>query len=344
MPTPRYFVSSLLVLTGCLAIPFVKAAAAQGTRSKNSVPVQDPTLGLVQGDLPISPGWRGEAHIDRTSDPLAYAMGTLTADLRSPDGTATIQMLPVQFHTYNVSPQLGSMMPGNPARQRNAALVRFSSTADLLKLHILPALGLNGHPEMAISSTSEEAKARMRSQAQVPGPIYDSALAIMRGPKGGELIVFAVTTGSQVGTPRENTSTTILVCTAPDGKAMPTFIAQEALPPVQRSGAWVQADEQYLAEWRRARQEESARSTREFQRGNEAILAQGHANIAAMQARGEERDRAFIEHEQRTSDLGANFRGYLSGTGATFKWCGAGGPTYTVDDVRPPAPGLHRCD
>ena len=86
-----------------MAVALVFNLLAQPSR-RSTVPVQDPTLGIVQGDLPVLPGWHGEAHIDRTTDPLSYAIGTLTADLRSPDGTTTIQMLAVHsIHLASVS-------------------------------------------------------------------------------------------------------------------------------------------------------------------------------------------------------------------------------------------------
>ncbi|WP_139285102.1 hypothetical protein [Terriglobus roseus] len=303
----------------------------------------DPALGIAQGTLPILPGWRGEAHIDRTSDPLSYAIGTLTADLRSPDGSSSIQMLAVPFHTLNVSPQLASAMPGDPARQRNAALLRFTSTADLLKQHILPALGLDGRTAH-YESMEEEARRRMREQSQTPGNIFDRAFALLQA-NGKEVAVYAQTMGGGAGTPREVTSTTILVCTAPIGKAMSVLQAQENLSTMPPSGAWQQANERYLGEWRQALQEKAARSTREFERDNAAIISMGHANIVEMQARGAARDRAFVEHEQQISDHGAMFRGYLSGTSTTFKWCGTGGATtYTVDETRAPAAGFRRCD
>ena len=340
MPGFRLHCALLLGLVSVLPVASI-SSSAQSTRG-NSVPVPDPTLGVQQGNLPILPGWHGEAHIDRTSDPLSYALGTLTADLRSPDGTASIQMLAVPFHTLNVSQAFAAGMPGNPGRQRNAALVHFTSTADLLKRFILPALRLPGQP-VTLVSMSEDTKVRLRSGAGVPGAVTDTAVAVFVIGKN-EVIVMAQTMGAQAGTPRENTTTTILVCSAPQGKGQAILEAQEALPPVRPTPAWEQANERYLADWRQAVADDSARATETFRRGNEAILAQGHANVAAMQARGAERDRAFAEHEQRTSDLGANFRGYLSGSSVTYKWCGATGSTYTVDDTRAPAAGLHRCD
>ncbi len=309
---------------------------------KDTVLVQDPALGVVQGELAVLPGWHGEAHIDRTTDPLSYAIGTLTADLRSPDGSASIQMLAVPFHTLNVSQQLASAMPGNPARRRNAALVHFTSTAGLLRQHILPALGLDGRTA-EYQSMPEEARTRMREQSGTPGPIFDRAVALLKA-NGKEVAVYAQTMGGGSGTPREVTSTTILVCTAPVGNAMSLLQAQEGLPPVQPSAGWQQANLRYLAEWRQALQEETARSTREFERGNQAIIAMGHANIVEMQTRGAARDRAFVEHEQQVSAQGANLRGYLSGTSPTFKWCSAGDSTYTIDDTRAPGPGYRRCE
>lgn len=218
-------------------------------------------------------------------------IGTLTADLRSPDGLAMIQMLAVPFHTLNVSPQLASAMPGNPARQRNATLVHFSSTADLLKQHILPALGLDGRTAH-YESIEEEARRRMREQSQTPGAIFDRAFALLQA-NGKEVAVCAQTMGGGAGTPREVTSTTILVCTAPICKAMPVLQAQENVATLPPSRAWQQANERYLYEWREALQEETARSTREFERHNALIISMGHANAKEMQDRGAARDRAF---------------------------------------------------
>lgn len=313
----------------------------------NSVVVQDPTLGMVQGYLPLQPGWHGEAHIDRTTDPLAYALGTLTADLSSGDGSTKIHMLGVPFHTYGVSREMGMQLPGSPARQRNAALVRFTSTLQILKQYVLPALQFTGQPTQAESmpeATRAQLQARMAAQGGGRGPIFDTAYALFR--RGNQdVVVYAVSFGSGAGSASEVTSTGISVYTAPQGKALPAMQAQQDLPPVQRSIAWQRADEQYAAAWREMIADEGRRTRDMINRQTQAIVAQGHANVAAMQARGAARDREFVQHEQLTSDLGANFRGYLSGTSTTFKWCGGSGSTmYTVDDVRPPAQGMRRCD
>lgn len=59
-----------LAFTLLSAVPSCVTAHAQ---SRNSLPVPYPALGVAQGTLPILHGWRGEAPIDRTSDPLSYA-------------------------------------------------------------------------------------------------------------------------------------------------------------------------------------------------------------------------------------------------------------------------------
>jgi len=328
-----------LLFLGIGACP--NGAAAQASRG-NSIPVPDPTLGISSGILPLQPGWRGEAHIDRTTDPLAYAQGTLTADLRSPDGTAAIRYLAVPFHTMNLPLRLAEAMPGNPAHRRNVALIRFTSTADLLERYIVPALQIKGQP-FARQSMPEDAKARARQVQNVPGPIYDQAVIAFHTPTG-DIAVLGVTRGADAGASTENTTTQILICTAASGKSGAILDAQLALSSFQSTAAWQQADQRYLADWRRMIKEESDRSTKEFERENSKILAMGHENIREMQERGAARDRAFVEHEQQVSDISANFRGYLSGTSTTFKWCGAGAPLYTVDDARSPAAGYRRCD
>jgi hypothetical protein len=336
------FVSFTLSLAADAAAAPQASGRALGTRS---IPVSDPTLGMVQKDFPVLPGWQGTAQIDRTSDPLAYANGTLATDMRSPDGRSSIRMLAVPFHTFNVSRQLAQAMPGNPANQRNAALTRFTSTADLLTRYILPALGQKGEP-VHRDEAPEQMKERQREELAkhgVPMPIWDVASVIYRS-EGRETMIFAATTGGGAGTSRENTTTQLTVVVAPEGKTQELMTAQFALPQTQPGAAWLQADARYLADWREQLAADTAAATREFQRGNAAIVAQGQANLRTMQARGAERDRAFVQHQQQTSDSGANFRGYLSGTGATFKWCGSGRVLYTTNDTRSPSAGYQRCD
>jgi hypothetical protein len=340
LPLRRFF--ALFLLCFCVA-SITRSATAQATHD-NSIPIPDPTLGITQGSLPLLPGWHGTAHIDRTSDPLSYAIGTLSADLRSPDGSTTILLLAVPFHTYNVRPGSAAFLPGDPVHQRNAAIAPYHSTTELLTRYILPALHLQGKTEYG-EPLPEDVKARLRAQTAggVPGYIIDAAFVTVHNG-GREILVRAVTQGGGAGTERETTSSTITVVSAPQGKARATLDAQDMLKATQPSAAWQQANERYLAAWRQELDAEYSRLNAQIRASSNAILAQGQSNIRSMQDRGAQRDREFAQHEQLTSDLNANFRGYLSGSSTTFKWCNGSAATFTVDDARAPGPGFQRCD
>ncbi len=218
-------VTSLTLLASLASAPALAAGA--------TMPLADPALGLVEGQLPILPGWTGTATIDRVSDPVGGGSAQWAVDLQSPDRSRGIRILPVSFHTF--APALQQSGPPAPP-QSNAYLV-FHSTAELLTQHILPRLGLGGEPSAPFAIDREKIAAAMAKLPAngAPNPFHDSAAVVVRNAvPGQEILVEAVTVGFARGLPNEM-STTQVHCTTRSRACRTWFPTRTGCGPIRPS-------------------------------------------------------------------------------------------------------------
>lgn len=332
-----------LAISCLLALPAIGLSQGRST----TIQVPDPTLGLTRSIMAIPAGWHGQAHVDRSSDKLGNGNAVVAATLASADGRYRIVQLPVKFWTYNASRALAAHIPGDPLTQQNVALGRFTSTTDLLTRSIVPALGLAGQlgaaepPSPQDRQGIERMKAQMRSRG-LPSPILDlGTVTIRSGEK--ETTVFAMTNGANAGSPRESTWTEITLVTAPAGQSHGLLQAFANLPKGEATSQWLQADAGYYRQGQAQQADEQRAINNRITSDTQRIVGMGRANVDAIQRQGEARHSARLEQQQRNSDSGALFRGYLSNSDTSFKWCGPS-IVYTVNSATSPGQGYRRCE
>ena len=340
-----------LPLTACQAAPAAPAGAPQqgasGGRSVG-IPIPDQTTGLTRSTMMIPAGWHGQAAVDRTSDGLGYGAANVMADLTSADRQSRIQVLAVPFHTLGVSREVAAGMPGNPLGQRNVALTRFTSTADLLTQRIVPALGIAGQvgdlqrPGGQRLAGLEQAKANDRAHG-VMNPIKDEASVTIRNG-GREVTVFASTVGADGGSPRESTSTQITLVSAPQGRSIQVLMSYFSLQQPPANQAWVRADAQYDQMRTRQINQQSQADSALSQQQTQQIVNTGQANVRAMQQQGAQRDEEFRRRQQAITDESQLTQGRLLNENKSFKWCSATGVVWTVNSAVSPGAGFVRCN
>ena len=294
----------------------------------------------------IPAGWHGRAYVDRSTDPMQYGAAVLTADFSSADGQERVQMLSAPFHTLGASQGVAAGMPGNPMNQLNVAMMRFTSTEDLLKQRILPALQIPGTVEHVQSAGNEQETQRALENDRARGfngPIRESAFAVIRNGNQST-IVFGYTTGSDRGTERENTTTMLTLVSAPSDRIeslpMKFFSLQQPAP----SAAWQRADAQYNQMRTAQINQQSQAQSAAIQAQTQQIVNQGHANVRAMQQQGAARDAEFQRRQQAITDRSQNFQGYLLNENKSFKWCNGASVVYTVNSTVSPGAGYQRCN
>ena len=330
----------------------LSAALAAG---ESTMPLADPALGMVEGQLPILPGWTGTAVIDRVSDPVGGGTAQWSVDLQSPDRSRGIRILPVAFHTFSpLMQQYGATAPP----QASAYLV-FRSTAELLTQQILPRLEIAGDPSAPFPIDREKLAAALAKQSSngLPNPFFDTAAVIVRNAlPGQEILVEAVTVGFARGMPNEMSSTQIQLFRAPIGQARALHDEIARLPELQPDPNWLRADRQLadrkLAEI--AQQGQRARAQMDQQLANTHATIQANSNAqfdagqqraAAQRAQYDQQNAAWARRQQSNSDSNALFIGHIGDHSVTYKWCNGstGAVRFVTDNLQSPGSGYQRC-
>ncbi len=321
-----------------LAASPVVADAAPST-----LPIPDPTLNMPEGQLPVLPGWRGNAMVDRTSDPFGNGTAALSIDVQSPDGSRGYRALPVAFHTFSpaarrLHPPIG---PGQPA-----AFVAFRSTADVLTTHILPRLGLGGDVSapFAIDRDKVAKAAAMQAANGLPNPFVDAAAVVVKSGGDTEYVVEAFTFGSSRGTVGEMSITHVYLFRAPAGQARALHDEIARLPDIEPTPAWIQAD-RGLYERKMAQLKQQESQIRARTAGNDAAFAAWQRSSAAQRASYDQHNAAWARRNQATSDQNAAFAGYVGDHDVSYKWCNAqtGATRVVTNSTQSPGPGFTRC-
>ncbi|HEY0179741.1 MAG TPA: hypothetical protein VGC30_08925 [Dokdonella sp.] len=304
---------AILFFFGVLS--FIGPVLAQ---SGSAIEVYDSALGGVCCTLTLPAGWQGRAQLDHTSDALLLGVAALSADASSGDGKFRYVALPIAFHTYTPEARLISGASG----ARNAAFVRFTSSQDILIRHVLPMLGLGDRPDRVVSDRREVPQ-RM---GQPPGLIVDSAMALFTRA-GSDTVIHVETNGSRAGTPQEITTSFITIATAPAGQGIAAMRQLANYFDPKPSQQWMQANSQYLAQWRNRRVAQSNAAVQQMQATTNAVLANARHT------------------QQASSDAAALAAGTVGDKDVYYNWCSATGEKITtVNKITPPGPGYARCD
>jgi hypothetical protein len=310
---------AILITAGCKSsaaptpspAPDPQASTTSGRPSLQNLPVPDPAFNMNSGTLPFFAGWTGTAAIDRT-DPFCSQCPDIVLRMTSPDGKSLIQQLNHPFHTV--------LLPPMARADGHIAVMRFTSTADLLTRFILPALNLGGRP----STPQPFAPAfldTMRQQAAasgIPGTISDTAGVLVSGiDPGEEYFVYGITRGTLQGTQGENSKTNVSIVEAPIGHAQALAEALKALPPIQSDVQWASRQQQLL-------QEQAAGYQHQQQVGNAAVQ-QSIANLNASTARtaaDSNATRAAVDQHGQAARSAARYNsGVQTGNGSSAQWC-----------------------
>ena len=327
------------------ALPAALLATASGlaAAAPSTLPIPDPALNMLEGQLPILPGWKGNATVDRTSDPFANGTAALSIDVQSPDGTRGYRALPVAFHTF--SPAVQRIHPPIGPRQP-AAFMAFRSTAEVLTTQILPRLNLGGEASapFAIDPDKVAKAAAMQAANGLPNPFVDAAAVLVKGGDGSEFLVEAFTFGSSRGMPGEMSMTHVYLFRAPAGQARALHDEIVRLPEIQPTPAWIQADhglfEQKMAALKQQNSQIHAATA-----SNDAAFAAWQKSSAAQRASYDQHNAAWARGNQIKSDQNAAFAGYIGDHDVSYKWCnGQTGETrFVTNSTQSPGAGFARC-
>jgi hypothetical protein len=323
---------------------FTLAVTTAFAAGSQTIPLPDPALGMVEGQLSILPGWKGSAVIDRASDPFGGGTAAVSIDLQSPDGSRGYRALPIAFHLFGAG--MHRMVAIGP--QQAAAFGAFNSTAELLTLQILPRLNLNGSasPPFPIDRERIAAAAAAHAGSALPTPFIDSAAVIVtNAATNQEILVEAVTIGSGRGMPNESSLTHVQLFRAPIGQARALHDEIARLPELKPDADWMRADralnDRKIAENNR----QGAQGRAQMQADSNARFEAWKRSSAAQRAQYDQHNAAWAEGQQQKSDRNALFNGYIGDHDVSYKWCNAstGAVRYVTNATQSPGAGFQRC-
>lgn len=294
--------------SGASPVPQVSKSARA---SLQNLPVPDPAFNMSSGTLPFFAGWTGTAAVDR-SDPFCPQCPIIVLRMTSPDGKSLIQQLNHPFHTTVTPPMVGA--------GGHIAIMRFSSTADLLTRYILPGLNLGGQAS-APQPFAPAFLATVRQQAAasgIPGTFADTAGVLVSGVDAGEeYFVYGITRGTLQGTPAEGSITNVGVVEAPIGHAQALAEALKALPPIQQDAQWTTRQQQLV-------QQQTAGYQHDQQVGN-AMVQQSIDNLntaTERDAANSNATRDAINQKGQADRAAARYNsGVQTGNGSSAQWC-----------------------
>lgn len=333
------------VVTGALLVAGGSESWAQ-RGAGSTIPVPDAVLGISEGNMALLPGWHGTARANRTADPVAAGTAALDADLVSGDGSMSILILPVAFHTLSPSLQrFGNAVSGD--RAEVAAYASFKGTADVLTRFVMPRLHLGGQASAPFAIDQDKLPGMRQQMAQmgVPNAIVDAAgVLVQDASKGLEVLVMGVTTGGGYQTPNEMTMTHLILFRAPLGRARQLEAEYSRLPDVQMNPAWVRADREMDENKKRQIEQEGERARAQIRAASDAQTAGAQRGMAVRQGMFDQHNRAWANREQAISDSNALTSGYLGDHSVSYRWCNASGDVRTaVNSTVSPGAGYRRC-